>query len=204
MMDKLTSTARKIDVVFKIVDILLMIGFVACLVCVAIVAAAGLFDLPDEMVGTVDQMLDFGNITFHIAEGYVPDFGSMLLQNALMCVLAAVICFVTHLGVKTVRAILAPMKEGQPFHSEVSKNLRKLGWLGLVICLMVQALEAFSLLTIASMMNLENLLISEKITHVNVNVSFDPSFLIIPAVFFLLAYVFKYGEQLQTLSDETL
>lgn len=28
-----------------------MIGFVACLVCVAIVAAAGLFDLPDEMVG---------------------------------------------------------------------------------------------------------------------------------------------------------
>ena len=96
------------------------------------------------------------------------------------------------------------MKEGQPFHSEVSKNLRKLGWLGLVICLMVQALEAFSLLTIASMMNLENLLISDKITHANVNISFDPSFLIIPAVFFLLAYVFKYGEQLQTLSDETL
>lgn len=203
-MDKLTSTARKIDVVFKIVDILLMIGFVTCLVCVVIVAAANLFNLPDEMVGTVDQMLDFGNITFHIAEGYVPDFGSMLLQNAMMCVLAAVICFVTHLGVKTIRAILAPMKEGQPFHSEVSKNLRKLGWLSLILAAGVQVMEAIELFTVAGMYHLDALLISEKITHVDVNASFDLSVLIIPAVFFLLAYVFKYGEQLQTLSDETL
>lgn len=203
-MDKLTSTARKIDVVFKIADVMLKIAFVTCLVCVGLVAVSGLFDLPAEMVGTVDQMLDFGNITFHIAEGYVPEFGSMLFQNALMCAMAAVICFVTHLGVKTIRAILAPMKEGKPFASEVSKNLRKLGWLGLIICLMGQALEAVSLLVVASMMNLETLLISEKITHVDINASFELSVLIIPAVFFLLAYVFKYGEQLQTLSDETL
>lgn len=203
-MDKLTSTARKIDVVFKIADVMLKIAFGTCLVCVGLVAVSGLFDLPAEMVGTVDQMLDFGNITFHIAEGYVPEFGSMLFQNALMCAMAAVICFVTHLGVKTIRAILAPMKEGKPFASEVSKNLRKLGWLGLIICLMGQALEAVSLLVVASMMNLETLLISEKITHVDINASFELSVLIIPAVFFLLAYVFKYGEQLQTLSDETL
>lgn len=203
-MDKLTSTARKIDVVFKIADVMLKIAFVTCLVCVGLVAVSGLFDLPAEMVGTVDQMLDFGNITFHIAEGYVPEFDSMLYQNALMCAMAAVICFVTHLGVKTIRAILAPMKEGKPFASEVSKNLRKLGWLGLIICLMGQALEAVSLLVVASMMNLETLLISEKITHVDINASFELSVLIIPAVFFLLAYVFKYGEQLQTLSDETL
>jgi len=204
MMDKLISTARKIDVFFKIVDVLLKIAFVACLVCVAIVAAAGLFNLPDEMVGSFDQILSFGSLNFHIAEGYVPEFGSMLLQNALMCALAAVICFVAILGVKTIRAILAPMKQGRPFHSDVSKNLRKLGWLGLVICLMGQVLEAVSLLTIAATMQLETLLISEKITHVDINLGFDLGVLIVPAVFFLLAYIFKYGEQLQVLSDETL
>ncbi len=204
MMDKLVSTARKIDVFFRIVDVLLKIAFVACLVCVAIVAAAGILDLPDEMVGSFDQMLEFGSLTLHIAEGYVPDFGSMLLQNALMCALAAVICYVAILGVKTIRAILAPMKDGQPFHSEVSRNLRKLGWLGLIISLMSQALETVSLLTAAATMKLETLLVSDKITHVDINVGFDLSVLIIPAVLFLLAYVFKYGEELQTLSDETL
>ena len=74
MMDKLVSTARKIDVFFKIVDVLLKIAFVACLVCVAIVAVAGLFNLPDEMVGSFDQMLEIDHLTLHIADSYVPEF----------------------------------------------------------------------------------------------------------------------------------
>ena len=204
MMDKLISTARKIDVFFKIVDVLLKIAFVACLVCVAIVAVAGLFNLPDEMVGSFDQMLEIDHLTLHIADSYVPEFRSMLLQNVLMCVLAAVICFVAIFGVKTIRAILAPMKEARPFHSEISKNLHKLGWQSLIISLMGQVLEAVSLLTVAATMKLENLLVSDNITHVDINVGFDLGVLIIPAVLFLLAYVFQYGEQLQTLSDETL
>jgi len=69
---------------------------------------------------------------------------------------------------------------------------------------MGQVLEAVSLLTIAATMQLETLLISEKITHVDINLGFDLGVLIVPAVFFLLAYIFKYGEQLQVLSDETL
>ena len=204
MMNKLISTARKIDVFFRIVDILLKIAFVACLVCVAIVIAAGVFNLPDEMVGSFDQLLEFGPLTFYVAKDYTPSFDSMLLQNCLMCALAAVICFVAMMCVKTIRQILAPMQAGQPFHRDISGNLRKLGWLGLAICLMVQALEAVSLLTLAATMKLETLLVSEKITHVDINVGFDLSVLIVPAVFFLLAYIFKYGEQLQVLSDETL
>lgn len=203
-MKKLTSMARKIDVVFKIADVMLKIAFVACLVCIGIVVVGKVFDLPDEMIGNVDQLLEFGPLMLHIAEEHVPAFDSMLLQNALMCALAAVICFVAILCVKTIRAILAPMKEGRPFHSEISQNLRKLGWLGLGISLLGQALEAVSLLTVAATMKLETLLISDKITHVDINVGFDLGVLIVPAVFFLLAYVFKYGEQLQTLSDETV
>ena len=203
-MKKLTSMARKIDVVFKIADVMLKIAFVACLVCIGIVVVGKVFDLPDEMIGNVDQLLKFGPLMLHIAEEHVPAFDSMLLQNALMCALAAVICFVAILCVKTIRAILAPMKEGRPFHSEISQNLRKLGWLGLGISLLGQALEAVSLLTVAATMKLETLLISDKITHVDINVGFDLGVLIVPAVFFLLAYVFKYGEQLQNLSDETV
>lgn len=204
MMDKLISTARKIDIVFKIAEIMLKIAFVACLVCAVIITAAGLFDLPAEMIGTGDLLLEFGPLTLTVADAYAPDFDSMLIQVAAMLVLGAGCSFIGILCVKVIRAILAPMKDGKPFASETSKNLRKLGWLSLILGAAVQVMETISLFTLFIVQKMDTLLISEKITHVNVNISFDPSFLIIPAVFFLLAYVFKYGEQLQTLSDETL
>ena len=203
-MDKLTSTARKIDVVFKIADVMLKIAFVACLVCIGIVVVGKAFDLPDEMIGNVDQLLEFGPLTLTVADSFTPDFDRMLIQAAAMLALGAACSFIGILCVKTVRAILAPMKEGKPFASEISKNLRKLGWLSLILGVAVQVMEAVSLFSLFIVQDMEALLISEKITHVDVNASFDLSVLIIPAVFFLLAYVFKYGEQLQTLSDETL
>ena len=203
-MDKLTSTARKIDIVFKIAEVMLKIAFVACLVCIGIVIVGKVFDLPDEMIGSVDQLLEFGPLTLTVAEAYTPDFDRMLIQAAAMLALGAVCSLIGIMSVKAIRGILAPMKEGKPFASEVSKNLRKLGWLSLILGVAVQVMEAISLYSLFIVQNMDALLISEKITHVDVNVSFDPSVLIIPAVFFLLAYVFKYGEQLQTLSDETL
>ena len=203
-MDKLTSTARKIDVVFKIADVMLKIAFVACLVCIGIVVVGKAFDLPDEMIGNVDQLLEFGPLTLTVADSFTPDFDRMLIQAAAMLALGAACSFIGILCVKTIRAILAPMKEGKPFASEISKNLRKLGWLSLILGVAVQVMEAVSLFSLFIVQDMEALLISEKITHVDVNASFDLSVLIIPAVFFLLAYVFKYGEQLQTLSDETL
>lgn len=203
-MDKLTSTARKIDIVFKIAEIMLKIAFVASLVCIGIAVVGKVFDLPDEMIGSVDQLLEFGPLTLTVADGYAPDFDSMLIQGAMMLALGAACSFVGILSVKAIRGILAPMKEGKPFASEASSNFRKLGWLSLILVVAVQVMESVSLFTLFIVQKMDELLISDKITNVDVNFSFDPSVLIIPAAFFLLAYVFKYGEQLQTLSDETL
>lgn len=203
-MEKLTSTARKIDVVFKIADIMLKIGFVTCLVCLGIIAVGVIFNLPTEMIGTVDASLSVDPFTFHIAEGFVPDFRSMLGPIAMMIALGAVACVLALLCVKTIRSILAPMKEGQPFHDDISGHFRKLGWLSLALSLMLQAVEAIGLYAMTAAQHLDTLLISEKVTRVEVNASFDVSVLMIPLVFFLLSYVFRYGAQLQQLSDETL
>ena len=51
---------------------------------------------------------------------------------------------------------------------------------------------------------LNALLLSDKITKVTFNYSFDFSFLLIAAVLYLLSLVFSYGQELQQLSDETL
>ena len=52
--------------------------------------------------------------------------------------------------------------------------------------------------------DLPGLLVSEKITHVGGMFQVDLTFLIYWAILLLLSYVFRYGEQLQQLSDETL
>ena len=52
--------------------------------------------------------------------------------------------------------------------------------------------------------DLPGLMISEKITHITGNFKVDLSFLIYWAILLLLSYVFRYGEGLQQLSDETL
>lgn len=203
-MDKLTSTARKIDVFFKIVDVMLKIAFVTCLVGLGIVLVGTIFNLPDEMIGHIDTELQFGPLNLRVANDSLPSFDRMLVFTCAMIVMGAAVCFVAIRCMKIVRAILAPMKEGKPFVSEISTNLRKLGWYSLVVCIATQAMEAVSLFIVAAMYRIDTLLISDKITHVDINASFELGVLIIPAVFFLLAYVFKYGEQLQTLSDETL
>lgn len=203
-MEKLTSTAQKIDIVFKIGEIMLKIGFVTCLVILGIIGAGLIFNLPAEMIGTVDASLSIDPFTFHIAEAYVPDLRGMLGPIALMTILSAAACVMAILCVKTIRTILAPMKEGQPFHADISGNMRKLGWLSLALCLMIQAVEAIGLYAMTMAQHIDTLLISEKVTRVEVNASFDLMALILPLVFFLLSYIFRYGAQLQQLSDETL
>lgn len=203
-MDKLIKTATILDHIFKILGILLKVAVITCLVCAGIVLVGNLFDLPAEMIGRVDQVLDLGSLRLHVAAGHMPDPAGVLSWAAIMCVLGAVMCFVINLCVKTIRAILAPMKEGKPFASETSMNLRKLGWLSLIASVAVQALSAVGFLTMAAMNRIDQLLISDKITKVEVVPGFELSVLIIPAVIFLLAYVFKYGEELQNLSDETV
>lgn len=204
LMDKLIFTARKIDVVFKIADVMLKIALVTCIVCLGIIAVGVIFDLPADMIATNYDQVEIGPLNFHIAEGFVPEFDGQLGQAAIMLAMGAAASFIGILCVKTIRDMLNPMKEGQPFHSSISKNLRKLGWLSLILGVVVNVMEAVSLFSVAAMQHIDALLISEKITQVDVNASFDVSFLIIPAVLFLLAYIFRYGEELQTLSDETL
>ena len=52
--------------------------------------------------------------------------------------------------------------------------------------------------------DLPGLLISDKITHISGMFNVDLTFVVYWAILLLLSYVFRYGEELQQLSDETL
>ena len=109
-----------------------------------------------------------------------------------------------HFIVKSIRAILAPMKNGERFHNDVSIHLKKISRYvcSLGIGLNLQKIIGNILLTKAYDLHL--LLLSEKIPHVEFHFTLDLSFLLVSAILLLLSYVFRYGEELQQLSDETL
>ena len=203
-MNKLTNTAQKLDTFCKIVDILLSILCVAAVVCLGLVGAAFLFKLDPELSGTGYSSIDIGFLELEIAPEFSPAKNNVLIQVAIELALGFVSALLGRAGVKYIREILNPMAQGQPFNSIVSVNLKKLAKLTIVLGISINLIQIIDQAMVVFALDLPSLLISEKVVHVGGNFVFDLTFLAISAVFLLLSYIFHYGEELQTLSDETL
>ena len=203
-MTKLASTSRKMDIFFKILDIFLTIGAIFCLVGLGIIAAGFLFNLAPEKIGTGYNSLELGFMEFQLADGLAPDKKLRLLQAAVEILLTLICLLIGKRGVGCIRRILEPMTKGEPFHSTVSTNLKKLARLTLVFGIAYNFMNAVIFGLTARSFDLTNIFISEKIVHVALDYNIDLTFLVIFAVLLLLSHVFRYGEELQQLSDETL
>lgn len=201
-MHNLTKTAHSLDIFFKVQEILIKICIVGTLVGLGIIAAGFLFQLDPYTIGSGYNHLDIGPLSLEIAAGYAPDERLVLILLAVELIIALVCLLILSPCVTCVRDILQPMTKGEPFHSTVSANLKKLAKRSLILCVLVNLAEIMT--TGMFFLNLTDVLISEKITRVSLNMDFDLTFLIVAAVLYLLSYIFRYGEELQQLSDETL
>jgi hypothetical protein len=196
-MEKMKSTARGLDVVFKILAILTIVGIVVLAVINVVGFAVG-----------YDKLYEPKNASFMIStQGYHIDakdlgtpqqIGSFILMLSLS---AAVSLAAVWYGIRIIRHILAPMKEGQPFSKGISHDFKKLGWFVIgygivynVFDLFIKNLLAFRLLPVAG----------DGPVSVSIEHHLDPTFLIIAFILFLCSYIFRYGEELQQLSDETV
>ena len=203
-MNNLSNTAKKLDKIFEIAYIVLGALAIGFLVCVALIAVAYIFKLDPSMIGTAYENFDIGFLELTVAEAYAPDKWLVLLQAAITLLVGCRLMYEGRRGVGYIREILLPMKEEKPFDSIVSTNLKKLAKLSItlgilynIIILSEQAMTVFAY-------NLPALLVSEKIARVTGMFSVDLTFLVYWAILLLLSYVFRYGEELQQLSDETL
>ena len=203
-MNNLSNTAKKLDKVLEIAHIVFGALAIACIVGVAMIAVAYILKLDPSMIGTGYENFDIGFLELTVAESFAPDKWMVLLQAAITLAVSCRLMYDARRGVGYIREILEPMKEEKPFDSIVSTNLKKLarlsislGILGNIISLSEQIMTVF-------VYDLPGLLISDRITHVGGMFQVDLAFLVYWAILLLLSYVFRYGEQLQQLSDETL
>lgn len=205
-MEKLQKCARFLDVFFKYLYRFVLAIYILELIIIGIflflcLGSPALFgDITSLMV----TKLHFGNISFQVAEGLAQGSrtGQIYYLAGLTIGLLGLIGFV--LAIRNIRKILAPMKQALPFDASVATGFRNLGFL----CIADGILNVFSQYfldgSIIRAYDLQQLFLSGKILSVSYRLSFDFSFLLTALVFFGLSWVFRYGQELQQLSDETL
>lgn len=203
-MNNLSNTAKKLDKVFEIAHIVLGALAIACIVGVALIAVAYLLKLDPAMIGTGYENFDIGFLELTVAQGYAPDKWLVLLQAAISLLVGCRLMYEGRRGVGYIREILNPMKEEKPFDTIVSTNLKKLARLSITIGILYNIIILSEQLMAVFVYGLPGLLLSEKIVHVEGMFTLDLAFLVYWAILLLLSYVFRYGEELQQLSDETL
>lgn len=206
-MDKLQKTARTLDTFFKITYWFTLILNIFAVLIIALflffcLSAPELFgNLTDSLIRT----LDFGGISFRIAESFPhqSSYGTVYFFMGLTLGTLAVTLYV--LMLRSIRRILAPMKEGLPFSTEVAAGFRNLGWLTTVLGIL-ELTAVFSVDTPfkARAYDLHALFVGDGITAVTTYYNFDFTFILAALVLFGLSYIFHYGTELQQLSDETL
>lgn len=203
-MKKLNTTAKRLDTFFKVLNIFLKIGIVCCLVGIGIIAVGYLFDLDPYTIGNGYNSLEFGCLSIEIAESYAPNEWYVLSLLFIEIVITLICLLIARRCTTCVRDILQPMTQGEPFHNTISLNLKKLARNSMLLCIILNCMEVATTCMFVWGYDLAELLISEKITHVTFLTECDLTFLVVAAVLYLLSYIFRYGEELQQLSDETL
>lgn len=203
-MNNLSNTAKKLDKILEIAHIVLGALAIACIVGVALILVAYLFKLDPEMIGTGYESFDIGFLELQVSPTYAPNKWLVLLQAAITLAVGCRLAYDGRRGVGYIREILHPMTEGKPFDTIVSTNLKKLAKLSINLGILYNIILLSEQIMTVFVFDLPTLLISEKIVHIGSMFSVDLTFLIYWAILLLLSYVFRYGEELQQLSDETL
>lgn len=203
-MKKLTKTAATLNTIFNVAEKVLMALAIAAIVCTVLVAAAWLFGWNPDIVGTGYESLDIGILELTVADGFAPDKSIVLIQVAITLALCCGCCLIGCKMVRSISAILSPISQGNPFHETISAELKKLAVFSLILGIAVNLFGILEFIFTTWVYDLPSLLVSEKIAQVQTNYTLDISFLICSGILLLLSYIFRYGTELQQLSDETL
>ena len=203
-MNNLSNTAKKLDRIFEIVHIVLGALAIACIVGVALIAVAYFLKWDPSRIGTDYEKFDVGFLELTVAEAFAPNKWTVLLQAAITLLVSCRLLCIGRRGVTYIRQILHPMAEEKPFDSIVSTNLSKLANLSIHLGILYNVIILAEQIIAVFVYDLPGLLISDKITHISGMFNVDLTFVVYWAILLLLSYAFRYGEELQQLSDETL
>ena len=161
-----------------------------------------LFTDPTALSGKMGLTIDW--LTLNAANGFGIDQGTAVSMKLVHLVSAIGITIVSCQCIRCLKGILLPIELGQPFRRGIGGDIQKLGWHCFCLGWLDNLSMLFSVILIENHYGLESMLTTGPITDVSIHPEFRPAWFIVTAVLTILSMVFRQGEELQTLSDETL
>ena len=116
----------------------------------------------------------------------------------------AVWVFIIYKSVKTVEEICSFTINHSPFDRTVSDYITRLAKYIFAGGIVFNIINVCRVIYFKQMINFDLLLNTEYVTRIDFDIRPKISFLIVAALIYLLSYIFRYGQELQQLSDETL
>ena len=157
------------------------------------------------MANAKSRSLGPGLSTAEVVAGlcYLP-FDVIKIRMATGMLLVAVLLVFVCVFIRIIRDVLRPMTEGKPFESAVSDKLRKLSWISLIGGGVLSLAKMIGEIVLYNVYDLGSVFLNTNIVACSAEFKLDMTFIAVFCVLHLLSYIFKYGEELQQLSDETL
>ena len=199
-MDKMSKAAKILDRILAVIFWLTLIAAIVGTVGICVLAVLH-GRLPNRSEWPVTA-LELGSLSLTLHPDAVPqNFGSYLLAAGLLLLVnVPVYCIM----LRTLRHTLKPFIARQPFHDTISENLRRLAILVVILTVLNILGEGVMTWLTVSLFDPAALLRSDRVLDVTVNANADLTPLLFAGALYLLSKVFRYGQELQTLSDETL
>lgn len=198
MNDKSKALLKKMCFVLEIVR-----G--ACLISVALLIGLSLFfafnkDVYNTLFGSI--RIDFLQLMFKDDAALQKDTMSMWLP--LILLITAIFVFIIYKAVQTIESICTITMNHTPFDVRVSNHIKSLAKYILAGGIVFNILEVCRVMQFKQTINFDLLFNTKYVTQINFDIRLHLSFLVFATLIYLLSYIFRYGQELQQLSDETL
>lgn len=198
MNDKSKALLKKMCFILKVVRWV-------CLIFVVLLIGLSLFyafnkDVYNMLFGSI--RIDYLQLIFNDDLALHKDKMSIWLP--LIFLITAIFVFIISKAVQTIESICTITMDHTPFDVSVSNHLKNLAKYILAGGIVFNILEVCRVMQFKQTINFNLLFNTRYVTQINFDIRLHLSFLIFAALIYLLSYIFKYGQELQQLSDETL
>lgn len=175
------------------------------LISVALLIGLSLFyafnkDVYNMLFGSI--RIDYLQLIFNDDSALSKDKMSIWLP--LIFLITAIFVFIIYKAVQTIESICTITMNHTPFDVRVSNHMKNLAKYILVGGIVFNILEVCRIMQFKQTINFDLLFNTKYVTQINFDIRLHLSFLVFAALIYLLSYIFRYGQELQQLSDETL
>lgn len=198
MNDKSKDLLKKMCSVLKVVR-------QVCLISFALIIGLSLFyafnkDVYNTLFGSI--RIDYLQLIFKDDLALNKDKMSMWLP--LILLITAIFIFIIYKSIQTIESICTITMDHTPFDVRVANYIKKLAKYILAGGIVFNIIEVCRVLYFKQILNFDLLFNTKYVTQINFDIRLHLSFLVFAALIYLLSYIFRYGQELQQLSDETL